>query len=105
MALKKKITQDDGVVTEYHRILYVCGIWGIWKIIKELRKPNEDLRLTVKKHSELLDNDNRRLKNSEETNRKILQCLLVIINHEITGNGIDTMKETRDELQEYLINR
>ena len=91
------------------QIIWFCtivgGIWGIWKIIKELRKPNEDLRLTVKKHSELLDNDNRRLKNSEEANRKILQCLLVIINHEITGNGIDTMKETRDELQEYLINR
>ena len=91
------------------QIIWFCtivgGFWGIWKIIKELRKPNEDLRLTVKKHSELLDNDNRRLKNSEETNRKILQCLLVIINHEITGNGIDTMKETRDELQEYLINR
>lgn len=91
------------------QIIWFCtivgGIWGIWKIIKELRKPNEDLRLTVKKHSELLDNDNRRLKNSEETNRKILQCLLVIINHEITGSGIDTMKETRDELQEYLINR
>ena len=91
------------------QIIWFCtivgGIWGIWKIIKELRKPNEDLRLTVKKHSELLDNDNRRLKNSEETNRKILQCLLVIITHEITGNGIDTMKETRDELQEYLINR
>ena len=60
------------------QIIWFCtivgGIWGIWKIIKELRKPNEDLRLTVKKHSELLDNDNRRLKNSEETNRKILQC-------------------------------
>ena len=91
------------------QIIWFCtivgGIWGIWKIIKELRKPNEDLRLIVKKHSELLDNDNRRLKNSEETNRKILQCLLVIINHEITGNGIDTMKETRDALQEYLINK
>ena len=91
------------------QIIWFCtivgGIWGIWKIIKELRKPNEDLRLTVKKHSELLDNDNRRLKNSEETNRKILQCLLVIINHEITGNVIDTMKETRDALQEYLINK
>lgn len=48
------------------QIIWFCtivgGIWGIWKIIKELRKPNEDLRLTVKKHSELLDNDNRRLK-------------------------------------------
>ena len=26
MALKKKITQDDGVITEYHRILYVFNV-------------------------------------------------------------------------------
>ncbi len=84
---------------------FLAALWGAWKIVKEVKKPNEDLRRIVEKHSELLDNDNYRLKNSEETNRKILQCLLVIINHEITGNGIETMKETRDELQEYLINR
>jgi len=35
----------------------------------------------------------------------ILQCLLVIINHDITGNGIDKMKDARDKLQEYLIER
>lgn len=73
--------------------------------MKEVKKPNEDLKKIVTKHSELLDSDNRRLKKSEEANRKILQCLLVIINHEITGNGIEKMKETRNELQEYLINK
>lgn len=26
MALKKKITQDDGVITEYHRILHVFNV-------------------------------------------------------------------------------
>ena len=35
----------------------------------------------------------------------ILQCLLIIINHEITGNGIETMKEARDNLQNYLVNK
>ena len=31
--------------------------------------------------------------------RQILQCLLVIINHEITGNGIENLKRARDDLQ------
>lgn len=84
---------------------FLAALWGVWKIVKEVKKPNEDLKKIVTKHSELLDSDNRRLKNSEEANRKILQCLLVIINHEITGNGIEKMKETRNELQEYLINK
>ena len=53
----------------------------------------------------MLDSDNRRLKEVEESNRLILQSLLVIVNHEISGNGIEGMKKTRDELQEYLVNR
>ena len=84
---------------------FVAGLWGLWKIVKEARKPSDDLRKTVAKHSELLDDDDKRLKEYEESNRMILQCLLVIINHEITGNGIETMKEARDNLQKYLVNK
>ena len=84
---------------------FVAGLWGLWKIVKEVRKPNDDLKKTVAKHSELLDNDNKRLKEYEESNGMVLQCLLVIINHEITGNGIETMKEARDKLQNYLVNK
>lgn len=84
---------------------FVAGLWGLWKIAKEIRKPNDDLKKTVDRHSELLDNDNKRLKEHEESNRMILKCLLVIINHEITGNGIETMKEARDDLQKYLVDK
>lgn len=83
----------------------ITALWGIWKIVKELKKPSDDLKKTVKKHDVLLDNDNKRLKEIEDSNRMILQCLLVIINHDITGNGIEKMKTARDELQEYLINK
>ena len=84
---------------------FITAIWGIWKIVKEVKKPSEDLKETVAKHDTLLDNDNKRLKEIEDSNRMILQCLLVIINHDITGNGIEKMKDARDELQEFLINK
>ena len=84
---------------------FVTALWGVWKIVKELKKPNDDLKNKVAQHDLLLDNDNKRLKDIEESNRMILQCLLVIINHDITGNGIEKMKSARDELQEYLINK
>lgn len=91
------------------QIIYICSfiaaVWGIWKIVKKIRKPNDDLKAEVSKHTRLLDNDNKRLKEYEESNRMILQCLLVIINHEITGNGIENLKRARDDLQEYLINK
>lgn len=84
---------------------FVAAVWGVWKIVKEIRKPNADLKATVDKHDQLLDNDNKRLKEFDESNQMVLKCLLVIINHEITGNGIEKMKEARDELQTFLINR
>lgn len=92
-----------------NQILAFCGfitaIWGVWKIVKELRKPNEDLKKQVEKHDDLLNTDNRRLKEIEDSNKMTLQCLLVIINHSITGNGVDKLRQTRDELQEFLIKK
>ena len=96
-----------GFTVESEQIIcgLIAALWGLWKIVKELKKPNDDLKAAVSKHTKLLDNDNKRLKEYEESNRMILQCLLVIINHEITGNGIENLKHARDDLQEYLINK
>lgn len=84
---------------------FAGALWGVWKIVKEIKKPKDDLVEKVKLHDQLLKKDNERLKEMETSNKLILQCLLIIINHDITGNGIEKMKETRDELQEYLINK
>ena len=83
----------------------ITAIWGVWKIVKELKKPSDDLKEVVAKHDQLLTNDNNRLREIEESNKMMLQCLLVIINHDITGNGIERVKEARYELQEFLINK
>lgn len=100
---------QTGFIVTSDQIVWFCtlvaGLWGVWKIVKEIRKPNDDLKAAVQKHSELLDKDNKRIKEFEDSNQMILKCLLVIINHEITGNGIETMKKARDDLQEYLINK
>ena len=84
---------------------FVAALWGFWKILKEIQKPNDDLKTQVASHEELLKLDHDRLIDMETSNKMILQCLLVIINHDITGNCIDKMKEARDELQDYLINK
>ena len=95
-------------ITADHVLVFcsiATGLWGVWKIVKELRKPKEDLKAKVDELDITLASDHGRLKDVEESNKMILQCLLVIINHDITGNGIDRLKSTRDELQEYLINK
>lgn len=83
----------------------VSATWGFIRIIKEIKKPSDDLKEQVAAHESYLKSDNLRLKEVEDSNKLILQSLLVIINHDITGNGIDKLKETRTNIQEYLINR
>lgn len=100
---------QSGFVITSNQIIWFCsfvaGLYGVWKIVKEILKPNKDLKAVVQKHDELLGNDNKRLLDVEESNQMILRTLLVLINHEITGNGIEKMKQARDDLQEYLIGK
>lgn len=84
---------------------FAAGLWGFWKIVRELKKPSDEVKERLDNHDKFLDSDNKRLKEIEESNHMVLQCLLVLINHSITGNGVDKMKEARDQLQDFLINR
>lgn len=111
----------------------ITGIWGVWKIVKEIKKPSNDLHDLVVRHDYLLKKDNQRLeklesvslqmvseteshdddikeiikslKDAEETNKIVLKSLFVIINHDITNNGIDKLKETLNELNSYLVEK
>lgn len=95
------------------QILWICGfigaIWGVYKIYKEIQKeiqkPNDDKAKMLNEHEQRINDFDERLKDIEKSDKLILQSLLVIINHDVTGNGIDQLKNTRDEIQEYLINR
>ena len=44
---------------------FIASAWGVVKIIKELKKPNDDLKETVRKHEEWLARDNERIKSIE----------------------------------------
>lgn len=91
------------------QILWLCGfigaIWGVVKIIKEIKNPNDAKTKMLLEHDKKLKEDDERLKEIETTDKLILQSLLVIITHDISGNGIDQLKNTRDEIQKYLINK
>lgn len=90
-------------------ILYLCGvvatIWGLYKIIKEIRKPGNDLKETVKKHEAYLKEDRTEIEEIKEGNKVICKSIMTMINHELSGNDISNMRKMRDELQEYLIDK
>lgn len=82
----------DFVITS-QQIVWICGfiasIWCVVKIIKELKKPNDDLKATVKRHDELLHKDNERLNslekitlNQEGINRKLEEHTWLLSDHD-----------------------
>ena len=67
---------------------------------------------TLKRHTELLDRDNKRLQTLEEDAKKrdeaqgvMFRGILSIINHELTGNGDAVLRQSRDEINQFLTGR
>lgn len=115
---------------------FIASAWGVVKIIKELKKPNDDLKETVRKHEEWLVRDNERIKSIEslvitqegikkelnEHSRRLgeheerleedkqrgnltLKANIAIINNMLSENDKDKLKETRDEIQDFLLDK
>ena len=93
--------------------LTICGsiitIGGaaaiIFKLIDRHRKPDKNRDDMIKKHSELLDHDNKRLKELEDGNKVIMQALLAIMSHELDGDHVTELQQAHDSLKEYLIKK
>lgn len=129
----------DFVITS-QQIVWICGfiasIWGVVKIVKEVKKPNDDLKETVRKHEEWLVRDNERIKSIEslvitqegikkelnEHSRRLgeheerleedkqrgnltLKANIAIINNMLSENDKDKLQETRDEIQDFLLEK
>lgn len=115
---------------------FIASAWGVVKIIKELKKPNDDLKETVRKHEEWLARDNERIKSVEslvitqegikkelnEHSRMLgeheerleedkqrgnltLKANIAIINNMLSENEKDKLQETRDEIQDFLLDK
>lgn len=115
---------------------FIASAWGVVKIIKELKKPNDDLKETVRKHEEWLARDNERIKSIEslviaqegikkelnEHSRRLgeheerleedkqrgnltLKANIAIINNMLSENDKDKLRETRDEIQDFLLDK
>lgn len=115
---------------------FIASAWGVVKIIKEVKKPSDDLKETVKKHEEWLARDNERIKSIEslvitqegikkelnEHSRMLgeheerleedkqrgnltLKANIAIINNMLSENDKDKLQETRDEIQDFLLDK
>lgn len=82
---------------------FITAIAGAWKVLKDNPITKHENRLNELETT--LESTTEMLEKQEETNKMILNSLMVIIEHDITGNGIENMKKIRDEMHEYLIRK
>lgn len=78
--------------------------------ITKMFSPFKDLKKTVYMHDQRLKEGDKRFANIEEhleqsskMQKEMCKSLIVIMNHEVTGNSIDKLKAQQEELQQFLI--
>lgn len=84
----------------------VAGISAISKMFspfKELKKQVNEHEQRLKRGDEKFDALEEMLVKQSNMQREICKTLLVMMNHEITGNGVDKLKSQQEELQRFLI--
>ena len=108
-------------------ILAICGaivtisaaIGVITKAIEKTREPenNQNKRLDehdkrlsaleeiAGKFKEYFDNDDRRFKEIEKSNKITQAALLALLKHSLNGNDMESLKNAEKSLEEYLIDK
>ena len=80
-------------------------LWSGYKNYMEAKKPSNDLKTIVTEHAGMLDRDNKRLRELEDSSKLLLRGLSVLLEHEIKGNHVEQLEKVKDDINEYLINR
>lgn len=104
-----QILTTDQIVTAVIVLLAACGavsaVGSAWGYIQKWRKPGQDMADTLEHHTKCLDNDNKRLAEQGESINLLMRGVMQLMTHEIDGNHVDKLREARDAMEQYLIER
>ena len=67
--------------------------------------PVNNLEETVKDHDEKLKKDHERLTRLEDAIRVLMRSQIAQLDHEISGNSVDKLRDSRNEIQQFLIDK
>lgn len=68
-------------------------------------KPIEDIKAKLEAHDKMLARDKERLDDMEDLHTVLLRSIKSILSHEVNGNSVDKMKQSVQEIDDYLIRR
>ena len=65
-------------------------------------QPVSELETKVNEHEQKLKNDHERLTDVETAIRILMRSQIAQLDHEISGNSVDKLRESKDEILDYL---
>jgi uncharacterized membrane protein (DUF106 family) len=71
--------------------------------VTSTKKKLDEHEQKLKDHEEYLENDKESIENLTEMSKDIMRLQLSLLNHAIDGNGIEKIKELRDDIQQKII--
>lgn len=83
----------------------IVALSKAWDVILKRLRPHQDAGRRLDTVERLLANDKQRLDEQDRANAVVFRALYAQINHELSGNGNEILRKSRDEIQEYLTNR
>lgn len=99
----------DEIIITFKGLLWFCGaiavIGGAIAIIAKIFVPFNKLKERVAALEKRFEGDHTKLEKVETGIEKICKCTLAITDHELTGNSVDKLREAKDEMQDYLIQK
>lgn len=88
----------------------ICSIGGAVSVLSKVFIPHRSIKERVKRHDDLLGKDKEALDQIEanmneerKTNRMICRSVLALLEHAITGNSVEKLKDAKTALQQHLI--
>ena len=93
---------EQDVTFSLAQVVWLCGgVMAIVAVVKWLMTPIKK----IDDHEHRITNLEKQEAERKATDRYTTKALNAIVNHMIDGNGIDRLKEVRDEYQNEIINR
>ena len=96
----------ENITFNVHDIMVLLGliasIWAVYKIIKEVSEPRKALEKQVDTLELWHREDHQRIKVMEEQQKIILKSLYLLIEHEVTGNGITDFKSIKTDIERII---
>ena len=96
-----KLTPDALTTFLWVAAALVAFALAVWALVDKVKKASEWRQSVADK----LNRDKNRIDSLEAGNKVICRGILALLSHEINGNSSDKLKDAKDELTNYLIER